>query len=409
MRKVVPAVIATIVTLVSIQPVDAKSPGNIRYSFSGTDGATPMARLVADKSGNLYGTTQFGGDATHCGFGCGTVFKIARDGTETVLHAFELSDGAAPVGGLTLGVDGTLYGTTSAGGSAANCPKPGCGLVFAIAPGGSYSILYTFGTTRTDGGDPMGGLIFGHDGNLYGTTASGGDAGRGTVFKITPDGTESMLHSFAGITHDDDGMLPSSELVMDAAGNLYGTTLCGGDGNQGGSACESVVGAGTIFKLAPDGTETVLHSFFGNGDGELPRGGLLLDSAGNLFGTAYAGNTAGDLHGVVYKLASDGTYSTLYSFSGGDGANPVGTPIADVNGNLYGVTAHGGGTKGHGGSGVVFKLAPNGTETVLYKLGGHHGAVPGAGLFADKAFKHLYGVASQGGASQLGTVFTVKP
>ena len=246
---------------------------------------------------------------------------------------------------------------------------------------------------------PRNGLIADSAGNLYGTTSGGGASYKGVVFKLAPDGTETVLHSFPGFPSD--GNSPYAGLIADSAGNLYGTTL----------SRDSVSHAGVVFKLAPNGTagwtETVLHSFTGfPTDGALPYAGLIADSAGNLYGATTGGGASGQ--GVVFKLAPDGTETVLHAFTGGsDGAYPgVGPLIADSAGNLYGTTQVGGAS----GQGVVFKLAPNGTggwtESVLYSFtGGSDGGQPFYGsLIADGA-GNLYGTTVGGGASGAGVVF----
>ena len=250
---------------------------------------------------------------------------------------------------------------------------------------------------------PRNGLIADSAGNLYGTTSGGGASYKGVVFKLAPDGTETVLHSFPGFPSD--GNSPYAGLIADSAGNLYGTTL----------SRDSVSHAGVVFKLAPNGTagwtETVLHSFTGfPTDGALPYAGLIADSAGNLYGATTGGGASGQ--GVVFKLAPDGTETVLHAFTGGsDGAYPgVGPLIADSAGNLYGTTTGGGGGPGASGQGVVFKLAPNGTggwtESVLYSFtGGSDGGQPFYGsLIADGA-GNLYGTTVGGGASGAGVVF----
>src|ERR1700761_463902 len=165
MRNTISRLAGVIAVLVSFQAVAAKSPGNVRYVFSGgSDGATPMARLVADKNGNLYGTTRNGGDAENCPQGCGTVFKIAPDGTQSVLHTFEGSDGSYPVGGLAFDASGDLYGTTSQGGSS-QCSAPGCGVLFKIATDGSFTVVRNFGAFFEDGENPMSAVMVDRNGN----------------------------------------------------------------------------------------------------------------------------------------------------------------------------------------------------------------------------------------------------
>ena len=257
-------------------------------------------------------------------FGCGSVFKIAPDGSETELHAFDYQkghDGGVPLGGLIADNKGNLFGTTAAGG----IYDPGT--VFELSPNGVESVLYSF-KGGSDGAVPEGTPIEDNSGNLYGTTLiGGGTCGCGTVFKVAPDSTETILHTFTGTGGDG-----SNPLISDRAGNLYGTTSGGGNG---GGEC----GCGTVFKLAPDGTETVLHAFAWGNDGASPQATLLADDAGDLFGTTTEGGGSGCSYesgcGTVFKLTPDGTETILYAFAGGsDGADPVGSLVADDAGNL---------------------------------------------------------------------------
>jgi uncharacterized repeat protein (TIGR03803 family) len=245
------------------------------YSFSGADGQTPNAALIQDASGNLYGTTYFGGTS-----GTGTVFKVTPAGVETVLHSFANggSGGQNPQAGLLLDVSGNLYGTTRYGGTTNN------GTVFKVNPAGVTTVLYSF--TGADGQYPQAGLIQDANGNLYGTTNSGGTSSKGTVFKVTPAGVETVLHSFSGA----DGQNPMAGLIQDANGNLYGTTSSGGTNSTG-----------TVFKVTPTGGMTTLYSFgTGTSDGWNPRAGLIQDASGNLYGTTYRGGTNDT--GTVFKI-----------------------------------------------------------------------------------------------------------
>ena len=276
----------------------------------------------------------------------------------------------------------------------------------AIAGDHAYKILYSF-QNQAAGGYPYASLISDKAGNLYGTTFGGGgnacEFGCGTVFKLTPDGTETVLHTFTG---GSDGSLPRGSLIMDKAGNLYGTTESGG---SGGGDC----GCGTVFKLAPDGTETILYSFKAGNDGYSPFGGVIADKAGNLYGTTLEGGNGGG-SGIVFKLAPDGTETVLHAFSGTDGSSPFAGLIADKAGNLYGTTSGGGSGDVECGCGVVFKVAPNGAETVLYSFKSFDdGRTPFGGLMADKA-GNLYGTTTVGGSGTAcsigcGTVFKLAP
>lgn len=345
---------------------------SILHSFHGRDGSQPVAAVVADKSGNFYGTTLLGGDLNLCGNrGCGTVFKIDSAGSQSLLHVFTgktHGDGAAPQSALVLDKEGNLYGTTYIGG------EHNVGTVFKLAPDGTETIIYSFAPKHGDGDLPTAGLLRHRDGSLYGTTAQGGIAncnsrGCGTVFKIAPDGTESLLYDFTG---GSDGAMPGpGTLVEDDAGNFYGTTEYGG--NLG---C-SVGSCGVAYKLTPRGDETVLHAFSGGSDGEHPVGGLAIDAAGNLYGTTELGGGSDACSGgcgTLFKIAADGTYSVLHVFAGGDdGFFPLAAPLADRRGNLYGTTYFGGNA---GGGGTVFKFTPDGSKMILHAFFGDRPAAP---------------------------------
>ena len=271
------------------------------HAFAGSDGANPIAGVIRDRSGNLYGTTTSGGDfSCYNGTGCGTVFKLARDGELATLHAFRgRKDGADPVAGLLIDHSGNLYGTAAGGGNMAEtCAQwNGCGTVFEITASGKMKVLYTFCTQPrcTDGSIPLAALTEDGSGNLYGTANRGGAYGGGVVYKIRPDGTETTLYSFcSGTCHD--GGLPQAGVVLDEEGNLYGATLIGGLYDQG-----------VVFKLASDGSETVLQNFTMHTDGAQPYGTLLRKSDGRLYGTlAFSGATCPNMPGVVFRLDPDG-------------------------------------------------------------------------------------------------------
>ena len=299
----------------------------VLHTFAGgADGASPYGTLVLDAQGNLYGTTSTAGAGTK-----GTVFEIAADGTKTVLYAFTGgADGGAPVGGVILDSKGNLYGTTTAGGAHS------FGTVFEITAAGTEKVLYSF-KGGVEGAEPWGSLVADGLGNLYGTTYG---LGRGTAFKIAANGTEKVLHNFMGGT---DGGYPGKGLVLDAHGNLFGVTTYGG-ANSGG----------TVFEIAADGTEKVVYNFQKGKDGNTPSGPLVLDTKGNLYGTTQFGGVNG--LGTVFEISASGAEKVLYSFKKkADGGVPRGGLILDATGTLYGTTERGGGVNAFD-AGTVFKL-----------------------------------------------------
>jgi len=419
------------------------------YSFqAGTDGAYPLAALVADANGHLYGTTQGGGTGA-CKVapppgGCGTVFELAPPAAageawvESVIYRFTGGgDGANPWAGLIFDQSGNLYGTAEFGGQSEN------GVVFELTPppttGGAWSetVLYAFkGHRHGDGANPQAGLVFDSHGNLFGTTYAGGipcsdsaPSGCGTIFELTPPTapggawTEQLIYkfdpSFAGG--------PASVLVLDASGNLYGTAV-----NDG------ALGEGTAYKLSPSGsawTRTVLHTFGGSGDGGYVYAGLIFGKGGNLYGatTGFGGQVGNG--GTVFELARPTTGTAwketlLTVFPGENGVTegPWSSLLSSKAGALYGATSSGGGgdcvtSGGWHGCGFVFQLTPPAapgsawTETTLYSFqGSPDGAVPYSGLAF--GFGHrIYGTTSAGGSgtcfqnglSGCGTVFEIVP
>jgi uncharacterized repeat protein (TIGR03803 family) len=315
--------------LVTIQSVKAQT-FTLLHTFAGPlkDGATPSAGLVMDAKGNLYGTTTSGGSSGYYG----TVFKVSATGKETVLHSFTNgpTDGAYPEGGLVVDADGNLYGTTTSGGNSG-----GQGTVFKVDKNGDESLLYSF-SGGADGASPNGTLILDGKGNLYGTTFAGGDMqcgnGCGVVFKLNKAGHETVLHTCSG----PDGAVPNyTILLMDAKGNLYGNTLAGGTSNMG-----------VVYKLTRSGKLTVLHSFAGGEkDGCYPWGGLVSDATGNLYGTTQVCGAFDG--GTVYKLSTSGKLTLLHNFAGfgGSRGGSIAGVIRDADGNLYGDTTEGGSTR----------------------------------------------------------------
>ncbi len=300
----------------------------VLYSFhDNPDGANPLRSLLRDSAGNLYGTTPLGGSS-----GSGAVFKLDTTGSETVLYNFSGgTDGDQPLTGLVRDTAGNLYGTTVLGGGS------NLGTVFKVDSTGIETVLHSFGGAA-HGEFPYAGLIRDGAGNLYGTTGGDGATSWGTVFKVDSSGKETVLYSFKGGA---DGGQPLSGLLRDAAGNLYGTTYLGGNGN------------GTVFKVDKSGHETVLYAFAGGGDGANPLGGLVEDKSGNLYGTTENGGSFS--FGTIFKVAPNGHKTVLHSFGdiGKDGKYPETGLVRDSTGKLYGTTYLGG-----TGSGVVFQLRP---------------------------------------------------
>jgi uncharacterized repeat protein (TIGR03803 family) len=318
--------------------LDATGRETVLRSFAGSpDGEDPYSGLTRDKAGDFYGTTLYGG--TQGGFG--TVFKLRPSGKQTILHSFAgTPDGEDPRSVLVRDAAGDLYGTTQYGGT-----QGGFGTVFKLDTKGKLTLLHSFSGTP-DGEDPYAGLLRDKAGNLYGTTQYGGSGGGyGTVFKLDAKSKLTQLHSFAGTP---DGVNPVAGLWRDAAGNLYGTTYYGGTNG----------GYGTVFKLNGKGKLTLLHSFAGMPDGQNPHARLIRDSAGNFYGTTFYGGASG--YGTVFKLDAAGTLTILHSFNDSpDGAHPIAGLILDKAGNLYGTTSDGGDLScGFSGCGTVFKLTP---------------------------------------------------
>ena len=377
------------------------------FNDNGKDGLTPDSNLTFDKAGNLYGTTRVGGL-----YNAGTVFRLTPTTgggwSERVLHSFNNNgkDGVNPYGGVILDSSGNVYGTTYFGGAY------GYGTVFELIPqeGGGWpeKTLHSFNNTGTDGEYPFGSLIFDAVGNFYGTTVLAADEHVGAVFELkrTAGGgwAEKTVFTFSG---DGTGVLPYAGLVFDAVGNLYGTTSSGG--SQGGGTVFELSPA-----PSGNWTQSILYNFDDNGtDGYDPVAGLIFDSSGNLYGTTFEGGINGG--GMVFQLspASDGSWTetALYNFGGtGDGSIPsYGTLNFDTAGNLYGMTIAG----GTYGEGTLFKLTPetggDWTETMLHSFGrSEDGDGPFAGLIFDAA-GNLYGTTQSGGKSTVGTVFEIAP
>jgi uncharacterized repeat protein (TIGR03803 family) len=353
-RVATPARAASFLAAVAVTALAVALPAQaqtftVLHEFNGAaDGANPEGALLLDAAGNLYGTTFAGG-----GIGEGTVYRIDSAGEETVLLDFSaFESGGFPASPLIQDAAGNLYGIADEG-------PGGAGVVFKVSPQGQQELLFAFqgGLDTRNARVPSGGIRMDKAGNIFGTTLFGGpgrcQSGCGSVFRLDSTGTLRVLHNFSGGA---DGSKPFGPLASDADGNLYGVA------QSGGALCPEAArtGCGTVFKLARNRELTVLHTFLGGADGATPQPGLLRDAAGNLFGAAAAGGTNGD--GLVFRIASDGTYTVVHQFTGQDGSTPKGGLVADAAGNLYG-TAQGGGAKDLG---TVFVLNRSGQVRVLH-------------------------------------------
>lgn len=403
-------------TVIELAPANGPWSETTLTDFPYTDGGSPETSLIADASGNFYGTTSVGG-----AHGCGSVFELTSSNgawNETALYSFKPdldSKCAATPSALVFDSAGNLYGENANGG------QQNAGSIFELSPGSpgwTYRTIYVF--NGEEGSRPYGGLVVDQAGNLYGTTKAGGSPGCGfgcgSVFELSPVSgghwTETLLYRFAG---GSDGAAPVAGLIFDNAGNLYGTTPYGGQKDNG-----------TVFKLAPSSgswTETILYRFTNTrGDGRLPMASLVLDQAGNLYGTTSEGGYYGGDYcygygcGIVFELSpNSGAWaeSVLLSFSQVDGSYPVSTLVLDSAGNLYGTTEGGLGYVW----GTVFELSPasGGTwnETVLHifpfpSSGNHDGYGPFCGVIRD-SLGNLYGTTVGGGHHNGGTVFEITP
>lgn len=435
LSHIVSCVVAVAAITFSLAVSSQAQTQKVLHTFTGNwDGSYPQGSLIFDAAGNLYGTTNAGGGVPSCPgegeIGCGVVFELSPTGTgawkETALFRFASeATGASPQGSLLFNAAGDLYGLTPVGGGNPNCggAVQGCGIAYELSPnpsGGAWqqSILEIF-NEGPEGAVPQAGFIADAAGNLYSTSAIT-NFGSGVVFELSPTSTGWQLTPLYSFTGGADGGDPDGNLVFDAAGNLYGVTVSGGNLTNCSGGC------GVVYKVSRSSsgtwTETVLHTFSGGRDGAQPFSTLIFDAAGNLYGTTASGGSTACSGGcgVVFKLSATGTgawkETVLHSFTGGgDGDSPTAGVIMDAAGNLYGTATAGGnlGSCNPYGCGTVFKLSQdsNGswTETVLHRFsGGRDGAVPLSGLVSDAA-GNLYGSTYYGGENGLGVIFETTP
>jgi uncharacterized repeat protein (TIGR03803 family) len=353
------------------------------------NGAEPYGSLVQGANGFFYGTTDQGGNGN-----AGVVFEVASNGAMSVLYAFTNGvDGAYPEAGLAPGNDGNYYGTTFEGGT------NGSGAVFKISPVGGFQALYSFTALdgngdNIDGSYPVASLISANDGNLYGTTSGGGVNGSGTLFKISTNGSFSLVYAFSALDtngNNGEGSSPQGSLVQGADNNFYGTTAFGGSH-----------GEGAVFQYnVSQSTMSPLHSFTGGSDGAEPSAALVQGTSGHFYGTTSGGGS--DSYGALFEIASSGAFTHLYSFTNGaDGGDPVAPLVLGNDGNFYGTS-----TGPQNGFGTVFKMTTNGAVHALYAFtDGTDGGYPLAALVlaTDGSF---YGTTIGGGANSLGTVFRI--
>jgi uncharacterized repeat protein (TIGR03803 family) len=380
----------------------------VLHNFTGGgDGATPKAGLTMDAAENFYGTTYLGGT------GYGVVFKLKHSGSGwvlTPLYSFAGgNDGANPFGRVAIAADGTLYGTTYLGGGTTGCMGSGCGTVFHLTPSPeapkkalapwNETVIFSFTGVYT-GANPQGDIVFDRSGNICGTTVSGGNLDYGAVYQLTPSGnswSETIIYSPGDFNLF---QAPYGGVVFDSAGNLYGTSSLGGYG-----------GDGNVYRLSPAGSgwkAQSLHQFDGT-DGAEPIGGLILDSAGDLYGTT---SIEGGGYGTVFQITFGNggwTFTTLHTFpTGKNYGGPIDQLFMDRAGNLYGTTFY----DGAYGSGSVFKLAPSDGGWIYSSLhdftGGSDGEYPWSSLIVDTN-GNLYGTTAGGGGYGLGVVFQITP
>ncbi len=413
--------LSLIVLVAWLAPAANAQTFTVLHNFTGgAGGATPYAGVLIGHDGNLYGTTAAGGGGTcsgNFGTGCGSAY-VLNPGNQSFITLYQFaggSDGENPLAGLTIGPGGAMYGSTSAGGGGNCAGQVGCGTVFRLTPPltpprtikeNQWTEKILHTFHGNDGDSPTGNLVVDGSGNLYGSSASGG-AGAGNVFKLSDLNGVWTVSDLHDFTGYADGTFPEGGVVLDSAGNVYGTTFI--DGPAAGNVYQLLAGSDWAFNI--------LHSFEDIPGGGNPSSGLTLDSAGNIYGSTSMGGVKGG--GTVFELSNQGaswTFNLLYSLSGGEGPM-LSNLIFDQAGNLYGTTYSDGPVPNHS-FGTVFKLTPTNGSWIYTSLhdftGGSDGAYPVGTLVFD-ANGNLYGTASQGGdlskcgGKGCGVVFKITP
>jgi uncharacterized repeat protein (TIGR03803 family) len=393
-----PAAAASVATGSAISIVVSTGPAASVTTFYFLPGipnaANPTGALIQASDGNFYGTA-YGGTV-----GIGSIFQLTPAAAEAVVYSFASAGTGDGPNALVEGSDGNFYGATQSGGAGND------GTVFRLTPAGVFTLIHSFSNQGVDGFTPQGPLMLASDGNVYGTTQGGGTTGNGTVYRVDTGGAVTVIYNF-GSNGVHDGSNPIGGVIQGSDGNLYGTTASGGTTNNG-----------TVFKLSLTGTETVLYSFTGaNGDGADPWGQLVAASDGNFYGTTTrGGNTAlnqGDGAGTVFRVTPAGTESVLYTFTGNSAATaqqpianndavaPATALVIGADGNFYGVSPYG----GTDGLGTFFQVTPAGKETVLHSFaGGNNDGIYPQGLL-EASDGHIYGTTAEGGSKNYGMVF----
>ena len=390
---VFPAVLNTILLFCPASITQAQSETNLHTFASGANnGDRPYAGLIQASDGYFYGTTKFGGAQS-----VGTIFRIGADGAYTNIYSLAGSgfDGWQPSGGLVQGTDGNFYGMTLMKGTN-TCQ---CGTIYRVSRSGAYTVIHQFAGGANDGGSPNATLIQASDGNFYGTATVGGTGthGGGVVFRISPNGAYANIYSFG--SYATDGYQPMGGVVQGPDGALYGTTFFGGTNPFGTIYRVTTNGAYTSLHSFGGGKP------YGNDDGDGPYGSLVVGPDGNLYGTAYKGGTNNCACGVVFRISTGGSYQTVYSFRDyPDGANPQSGLVLGSDGNFYGTT-FAGGSPNYATYGTIFRVSPSGQYASLYAFGSEIGEGEPMAPLVQGSDGNFYGTTTLGGTSFSGTVF----